>query len=54
KRSHNKGLSESAVEYLEAWMMSAEMIAKPYPTRSDKLEMMNETGLEIKQLEKWL
>ena len=54
KKSYNKGLSESAVEYLEGWMMSAEHIAKPYPTRSDKVEMLNYTGLEIKQLEKWL
>jgi len=46
-------LPNETVEYLKAWMMSPEHIAHPYPTEAEKVKIMNETGLEIKQLTNW-
>ena len=34
-------------------MMSAEHIAHPYPTEQEKVEIMNDTGIELKQLTNW-
>lgn len=46
-------LPNETVEYLKAWMMSPEHISHPYPTESEKLKIMNDTGLELKQLTNW-
>lgn len=46
-------LPTDAVEYLKAWMMSPEHIAHPYPTDIEKVKIMEETGIELKQLTNW-
>jgi Homeobox KN domain len=46
-------LPNEAVEYLKAWMMSPEHIAHPYPTETEKVKIMHDTGLELKQLTNW-
>ncbi|KAL7531103.1 hypothetical protein ACHAXR_003851 [Thalassiosira sp. AJA248-18] len=46
-------LSSYAVEYLKAWMMSPDHIEHPYPTEDEKLSIMKDTGIELKQLTNW-
>lgn len=46
-------LPSETVEYLKAWMMSPEHIAHPYPTEQEKCQIMNDTGIELKQLTNW-
>jgi hypothetical protein len=46
-------LPNETVEYLKAWMMSPEHIAHPYPTEIEKAKIMQDTGLELKQLTNW-
>ena len=46
-------LPPETVEYLKAWMMSPEHIAHPYPTEQEKAQIMEETGIELKQLTNW-
>mmetsp|Transcript_46754 Transcript_46754/g.54047 ORF Transcript_46754/g.54047 Transcript_46754/m.54047 type:complete len:426 (-) Transcript_46754:389-1666(-) len=46
-------LPSETVEYLKAWMMSPEHIAHPYPTEQEKVEIMKDTGIELKQLTNW-
>ena len=46
-------LPNETVEYLKAWMMSPEHIAHPYPTESEKAKIMDDTGVELKQLTNW-
>ena len=46
-------LPNETVEYLKAWMMSPEHIAHPYPTEAEKAKIMEDTGLELKQLTNW-
>ena len=41
------------VEYLKNWMMSPEHIAHPYPTEQEKAQIMQDTGIELKQLTNW-
>jgi Homeobox KN domain len=41
------------VEYLKAWMMSPEHIAHPYPTDQEKWKIIQDTGIEMKQLVNW-
>jgi len=57
KKSNGKRKSSSlpseTVEYLKAWMMSPEHIAHPYPTEQEKVEIMKDTGIELKQLTNW-
>ena len=46
-------LSAHAVEYLKNWMMSPEHVDHPYPTEDEKLRIMSETGIVLKQLTNW-
>lgn len=46
-------LSTFAVEYLKAWMMSPDHIEHPYPTEDEKLKIIRDTGIELKQLTNW-
>mmetsp|Transcript_27531 Transcript_27531/g.46863 ORF Transcript_27531/g.46863 Transcript_27531/m.46863 type:complete len:607 (+) Transcript_27531:348-2168(+) len=46
-------LSSHAVEYLKNWMMSPDHIEHPYPTEDEKVRIMKETGIELKQLTNW-
>jgi Homeobox KN domain len=46
-------LPNETVEYLKAWMMSPEHIAHPYPTEIEKAKIIQDTGLELKQLTNW-
>jgi hypothetical protein len=58
-KNHNNNKRKSTclppetVEYLKAWMMSPAHIAHPYPTEQEKLEIMADTGIELKQLTNW-
>jgi 2-polyprenyl-3-methyl-5-hydroxy-6-metoxy-1,4-benzoquinol methylase len=49
----SSSLPVETVEYLKAWMMSAEHIAHPYPTDQEKAKIMADTGIELKQLTNW-
>lgn len=49
----SSSLPSETVEYLKAWMMSAEHIAHPYPTELEKLKIMEDTDIELKQLTNW-
>lgn len=57
KKSNGKRKSASlpseTVEYLKAWMMSPEHIAHPYPTEQEKVDIMKDTKIELKQLTNW-
>ena len=57
KKSNGKRKSASlpseSVEYLKAWMMSPEHISHPYPTEQEKVEIMKDTDIELKQLTNW-
>jgi Homeobox KN domain len=46
-------LPSETVEYLKSWMMSPEHVAHPYPTEQEKIIIMKETGIELKQLTNW-
>ena len=46
-------LSAYAVEYLKAWMMSPDHIEHPYPSEDEKVMIMKDTGIELKQLTNW-
>mmetsp|Transcript_2970 Transcript_2970/g.5894 ORF Transcript_2970/g.5894 Transcript_2970/m.5894 type:complete len:328 (-) Transcript_2970:296-1279(-) len=46
-------LPPETVEYLKAWMMSEEHIHHPYPTEQEKVKIMQDTGIELKQLTNW-
>lgn len=46
-------LPAETVEYLKNWMMSPEHIAHPYPTEQEKAQIMEDTGIELKQLTNW-
>jgi Bromodomain/Homeobox KN domain len=47
-------LPPETVEYLKAWITSAEHVAHPYPTEEEKAEIVAATGIELKQLSNWL
>jgi hypothetical protein len=49
----SSSLPSETVEYLKAWMMSAEHIAHPYPTEQEKMKIMEDTDIELKQLTNW-
>jgi len=57
KKSNGKRKSASlpgdTVEYLKSWMMSPEHIAHPYPTEQEKVDIMKDTNIELKQLTNW-
>jgi hypothetical protein len=46
-------LPPETVEYLKNWMMSPDHIAHPYPTEVEKVKIMQDTGIELKQLTNW-
>ena len=49
----SSSLPGETVEYLKAWMMSPEHVAHPYPTEQEKVAIMEDTGIELKQLTNW-
>eukprot|EP01082_Thalassiosira_pseudonana_P013603 g11535.t1 g11535 contig6:23031-23564(-) len=55
--SNNNGkklaLSNAATEYLKNWMLSPQHIEHPYPSEDEKAFIMQETGIEMKQLTNW-
>jgi hypothetical protein len=53
KKRKSTVLPRSTVDYLKNWMMSPDHIAHPYPTEKEKLEIMEATGIELKQLTNW-
>lgn len=52
-RRKSNSLPPETVDYLKAWMMSPEHIAHPYPTEVEKIQIMADTGIELKQLTNW-
>lgn len=52
-KKKSTSLPNETVEYLKAWMMSPEHIAHPYPTDAEKNKIMEDTGIELKQLTNW-
>ena len=46
-------LPNETVEYLKAWIMSPDHINHPYPTEAEKVKIMEDTGIEMKQLTNW-
>ena len=51
--ARSSSLPPSTVEYLKAWIMSPAHIAHPYPTDTEKADIMRMTGIEMKQLTNW-
>jgi Homeobox KN domain len=49
----SSSLPVDTVEYLKNWMMSPDHIAHPYPTEQEKALIMEDTGIELKQLTNW-
>jgi len=49
----SSSLPVETVEYLKNWMMSPDHIAHPYPTEQEKALIMEDTGIELKQLTNW-
>jgi hypothetical protein len=46
-------LPAETVEYLKNWILSPEHISHPYPTEQEKGQIMEDTGIELKQLTNW-
>lgn len=53
KSRKSSSLPSETVEYLKQWIMSPEHIAHPYPTEQEKAQIMEDTGIEMKQLTNW-
>lgn len=53
KNRKSSSLPSETVEYLKQWIMSPEHIAHPYPTEQEKAQIMEDTGIEMKQLTNW-
>ena len=49
----SSSLPGETVEYLKVWMMSPEHVAHPYPNEQEKVAIMEDTGIELKQLTNW-
>ncbi|GMH80629.1 hypothetical protein TrST_g639 [Triparma strigata] len=46
-------LPSQTVEYLKNWILSPDHIQHPYPTEQEKKKIMEDTGIELKQLTNW-
>ena len=46
-------LPAHAVAVLKAWLVSPEHFQHPYPTAADQAQLMQETGIDKKQLKNW-
>lgn len=53
RKRKSASLPSETVEYLKNWIMSPEHIAHPYPTEQEKAQIMEDTGIEMKQLTNW-
>lgn len=53
KKRKSTVLPRSTVDYLKTWMMSPEHVSHPYPTEKEKVKIMADTGIELKQLTNW-
>jgi hypothetical protein len=53
KSRKSSSLPPETVEYLKQWIMSPEHVAHPYPTEQEKAQIMEDTGIEMKQLTNW-
>lgn len=52
-RKKSPSLPPETVEYLKQWIMSPDHISHPYPTEQEKIKIMDDTGIELKQLTNW-
>ena len=50
KKGSKQSLPEGAVAILKAWMLSPEHFAHPYPTPQEQIFLMQQTGIDKKQL----
>ena len=53
KSKSRRELPQGAVATLKAWLLSPEHFSHPYPTPQDQAILMNETGIDKKQLKNW-
>ncbi|CAM9310462.1 unnamed protein product [Chrysoparadoxa australica] len=53
RRRARRELPASKVRVLKDWLMSPEHINHPYPTASEQLELVEQTGLTRTQLKNW-
>ena len=48
-----RALPAGAVTILRAWLLSPEHLGNPYPTPQEKIELLEKTGIDKKQLQNW-
>ena len=48
-----RDLPSGAVSILKAWLLSPEHFSHPYPTPNEQLVLMEQTGIDKKQLKNW-
>jgi hypothetical protein len=52
-RGRSNSLKSHVVDYLKVWIMSPEHISHPYPTEKEKVQIISDTGIELKKLNNW-
>ena len=50
---HQRNHQKEVVRLLKGWLLSDEHVNNPYPTETEKAELMDATGLSRKQLCNW-
>lgn len=53
KGKQRRELPAGAVATLKAWLLSPEHFTHPYPTPQDQVMLMQQTGIDKKQLKNW-
>jgi hypothetical protein len=53
ERKQRPNFNTQTIGVLKAWLFAPEHVAKPYPTKEEKQQLMNQTGLNQKQLDTW-
>lgn len=53
KGKARRELPAGAVATLKAWLLSPEHFTHPYPTPQDQIMLMQQTGIDKKQLKNW-
>jgi len=50
---NGKNLPTETVEYLRSWILSSKHFQHPYPNYEEKTQIMEDTGITMKQLKHW-
>jgi Homeobox KN domain len=53
RNKSRRELPNGAVETLKAWLLAPEHFTHPYPTPQDQVMLMQQTGIDKKQLKNW-